>query len=110
MLEFLSVLFNTFQQANVHTAIFINGALEPDRSGALSFFLVSKKMYGLRTFNRTTGSVVSDSCNKGYTSLKLKMVTWSIKSLSKFSIYDFEHQVPEHVRERTADSKVAERA
>ncbi len=31
MLEFLSVLFNTFQQANVHTAIFINGALEPDR-------------------------------------------------------------------------------
>jgi len=31
MLEFLSVFFNTLQQANVHTAIFINGALEPDR-------------------------------------------------------------------------------
>jgi hypothetical protein len=46
MLEFLSVLFNTFQQANVHTAIFINGALEPDRSGALSFFLDSKKITG----------------------------------------------------------------
>jgi hypothetical protein len=46
MLEFLSVLFNTFQQANVHTAIFINGALEPDRSGALSFALVSKKCTG----------------------------------------------------------------
>jgi hypothetical protein len=43
MLEFLSVLFNTFQQANVHTAIFINGALEPDRSGALSFFLYFNK-------------------------------------------------------------------
>lgn len=31
MLEFLSVFFNTLQQANIHTAIFINGALEPDR-------------------------------------------------------------------------------
>jgi len=31
MLEFLSVFFNTLQQANVHTAIFINGALEPER-------------------------------------------------------------------------------
>jgi hypothetical protein len=48
MLEFLSVLFNTFQQANVHTAIFINGALEPDRSGAISFFLFSKKFTSCR--------------------------------------------------------------
>ena len=30
MLEFLSVFFTTLQQANVHTAIFVNGALEPD--------------------------------------------------------------------------------
>jgi len=41
MLEFLSVLFNTFQQANVHTAIFINGALEPDR-WAMLFSLGSR--------------------------------------------------------------------
>ena len=32
MLEFLSTFFNTLQQANIHTAIFMNGALEPDRS------------------------------------------------------------------------------
>jgi hypothetical protein len=61
MLEFLSVLFNTFQQANVHTAIFINGALEPDRSGqgpSLSFCF-PKKIYELLTCNRTTGLIGS---------------------------------------------------
>jgi len=31
MLEFLSVFFSTLQQANVHMAIFVNGALEPAR-------------------------------------------------------------------------------
>ena len=31
MVEFLCVFFTTLQQANVHTAIFVNGALEPDR-------------------------------------------------------------------------------
>lgn len=31
MVEFMSVLFSTLQQANIHTAIFLNGALEPAR-------------------------------------------------------------------------------
>ena len=31
MVEFMSVLFSTLQQANIHTAIFLNGALEPTR-------------------------------------------------------------------------------